>query len=93
MGPSLGYAGETWTRDQHVAEAVSHRPNPLGAATAEHGGRGSGVGLRESGRPGGGTARTDQACEGYLGREEVTGVAAGEEWGPRKLVWFFVGFT
>lgn len=50
-------------------------------------------GLRESGRPGGGTARTDQACEGYLGREEGTGVAAGEEWGLRKLVWFFVGFT
>lgn len=52
MGPSLGYAGETWTSDQHVAEAVSH--SPLGAAAAERGGRGCGVGgVKDSERVGG----------------------------------------
>lgn len=57
MGPSPGYAGETWTSDQHVAEAVSDSPS--GVAAAEWGawwgeGRGA-VGLGGLRKPGGGT--------------------------------------
>lgn len=28
----------------------------------------------------------------YLGREEGNGVVVGEEWGQRRLVWFFAEF-